>query len=147
MKGTHTPARILLVASLAAVAATSSCDSNPWEDFGGARTTWQQARIASYTFEYRALGFRPHFHAIITVQDGVPTTADVIDGGGIGSPTSPEYYPTVDGLFEEVENTLANPNDTTSVSYDPELGYPTRLWSESGEEGFGFEVLSLTPAP
>jgi hypothetical protein len=90
-----------------------------------ARRTWSSAQVASYAMTVRVTcdcAFDAHAYAV-TVQDGETT---VRESGHRIDTTQREGVPfTVDSLFEWAAGQA--PNGRTTIAFDRDLGYPTRI--------------------
>lgn len=110
--------------------------------------TWDAAGIESYTFTIERFCFCPMTGPLmVTVVDGeiasvtkrgkeIDLDSDVLQGLPL----------TVDALFLEAERAQAQADDV-AVSYDPDLGYPTRIsidrWRDAIDDEVAYEVGDL----
>lgn len=109
--------KICLVVSMTVLAACSSTAvSGAPEELEAARQRWSAAGLVHYrfTFEDDCGECLP--------SSRLPREVVVRDGE-----TSAPGQPTVDSLFEAVENALAN-GSSVEVVYHPVLGYPEDIW-------------------
>jgi len=92
------------------------------------RTRWEESGVLDYRFEYRELcvcGQSAERRATIEVRGG-----EVVSVTGTGAPDGWESitaYPTIDDLFDRIEEAVRDEAAALSVSYDPDLGYPTEI--------------------
>lgn len=148
----------LLVPVLAAWAFLGCAGGGPAEveglkgDLERARERWDATGPASYRYTVtrqcfcirEALG-----PAVVTVRDGEVTA---VTRAGSGEPVEPEYrdfFPSVEGLFEILEEAVERDADRIEVRYDPVLGSPVHVWIdyETGmaDEETGFEATLPEP--
>jgi hypothetical protein len=85
----------------------------------------------------------------IEVRDGVVSAATYVDDG---SPVGEEYrtdLPTIEDLFEEIQDAIDREAHSLSASYDADRGYPTAVaidYIENAvDEEMAFNVYSLEP--
>jgi len=94
------------------------------------RSLWRRAALSSYRYHYRRSCFclpAATEPVLIRVERGA--VAEVVYAR-TGNPVEPERlpdYPTVDRLFELVQDALDRRADRLTVSYEPGLGYPRRI--------------------
>jgi len=122
--------RSLTFACLAAAAATlGACDgpTAPGWQLQVARLKWERTRPAAYTFSIARWcycmqeGIGP---VIVSVRDGVVESRTYAGSGAAVGPTYADFFPTVDGLFELIEDARRQGADAIDVTYDPALGFP-----------------------
>lgn len=140
-----------IVGSFAAVlvaGAACSDTTGPGIEHERATIRWEKAGLEDYSFIYDQLCFcaftGPHR---VTVEDG--TVVDVIRLPGsmtVGS-TEPDYFPTIDDLFDRLRDAAERDPVKFDISYDEELGYPVRADVDISEqivdEEYSFEVREL----
>lgn len=120
------------------IALTAACDSI--DDLEAARARWREHRIDSYSFDYRTLGFAPRADARIVVVDGVPVAVE----NHLDEIVLPlDRAPTIETLFDEVDQTRANANAT--IQWDPAFGFPATALFDNGSEHWSFEVSAFSP--
>jgi hypothetical protein len=146
-------ARLLALILVLPVAGCTSTPLEPQHDeWAAALARWEVAGIASYTFEFRRLCFcgsdvtrRMH----IEVEDGSVLAAVYVD---TGEPVSDPAVspPTIDDLFEEIEDAINRDAFSLIAEYDPELGYPIEVSIDYLEfaidEEMAFQVFAFEPA-
>jgi hypothetical protein len=99
----------------------------PEQQLQAARLKWERRRPAAYTFTIARLcfctqeGIGP---VIVSVRDGVVESRTYVAGGAAVAPTYADFFPTVDGLFDLIENARRQGADAIDVTYDPLLGFP-----------------------
>jgi Family of unknown function (DUF6174) len=122
--------RSLTFACLAAAAATlGACDgpTAPERQLQAARLKWERTRPAAYTITVARLCFCPQGGSspvIVSVRDGVVESRTYVNNGAAVAPTDADYFPTVDGLFELIEDARRQGTDTIDATYDPARGFP-----------------------
>lgn len=92
------------------------------------RTLWQSQGILNYTYRCQRSIFGPSTFTdpvTVTVQGG-QVTSQVYEQ--TGQPVDPQYsnwWPSIEGLFDILQQAYDAPADSITVTYDPNLGYPT----------------------
>jgi hypothetical protein len=115
------------------------------------RATWSARGPPSYTFEYRrSCGECPvgaDQPVSITVVDGEVASVVKIPTGEAVPP--PAFRLTIDSLFVQIANTLAQRPYRFTARYDPILGYPLSvavdLDRQMVDDEWGFVVVHLLP--
>ena len=125
--------RRLSVVLLALNMGASECSltsPDPESSLALARARWERRGPDDYSITiWRSCECLPGMAepAIVVVRDGVVESRTYIR---TGLPVPAQYeqgYPSIDGLFERIEEGLeAEGNGELSVSYHPVYGYPTR---------------------
>ena len=107
-----------------------------WEAYGLTDYTIEQTRICYCLgpFEYVAV---VRGGDVVAVQDAVPP----VDEGEL----NPEYYSTVDEIFDMLEQTREQDPVVFEVSYHPRFGYPTDIEIDISYQ-MADEELSMTLA-
>lgn len=110
----------------------AACGNPPFEltlsALENQRARWEESGVLDYRFQYRELcvcGQSAMRQATIEVRGG-----EVVSITGTGAPEgteSPADFPTIDDLFDRIEDAIRDEAAALSVSYDPELGYPTEI--------------------
>lgn len=124
------------------------------DDLALARARWEAAALADYDLEMTRLCFCAFVGDVrVEVRGGVRTAVVVVGEEAVQPLDSglEPYYPTVEGLFEIVEQALADEVAELRVTYHPALGYPVELWVDTSlavsDEEFGYDVLLSLPTP
>jgi hypothetical protein len=119
----------LTFACLAAAATLAACDgpTAPERKLQAARLKWEHTRPAAYTITVARYCFCAQEGSgpvIVSVRDGVVESRTYVKSGASVAPTDADYFPTVDGLFELIEDARRQGADTIDASYDPARGFP-----------------------
>lgn len=95
------------------------------------RRLWTGRGITNYRFTFRSFSFlsapdgsRP---VLIEVRNGSRASATFADTGVPASPDTLAGFDTVEALFGVIQNALNDENGAASATYDPTLGYPSRI--------------------
>lgn len=112
-----------------------------------ARATWEEAEIANYTYDLYEPGWIPSQPPTrITVQNGVVTAVAAIRPYPIvGQPQS--VAPTIDALFDDIEDHLRRGGIDVRVTWDDTLGLPLAASFDIEGESHGFLVKEFQPTP
>jgi hypothetical protein len=119
------------------------------DDLDDARRRWRAAGVEDYTFVLRRNcfcggGVEP---VRIVVRDGVAVSYTVVATGQPLNPEWQEWHPTVEGLFDFLEDALDRDADRIDVQYDGGRGYPISIFVDyeerTADEEMGYEVQSL----
>ncbi len=111
------------------------------------RDRWESTRPASYAMVVERLCFcgeEARGPVRVTVQGSTPTERVYT---GTGEPVSPEFaglFPTIDGLFDVIEDALDRDAHEVRVTYDLTTGIPADIWIDYddhiADEETGFSV-------
>jgi len=123
--------RFALIPGIIAVGLLAGCGdaTAPSEDTILAhRASWSAQHLSDYSYIYEATGFfintadKP---ISITVRNNAVASA-VFAGTGDPVPGSPTNFPSIDQLFDQAL-AAARDHSLASITFDPNLGYPTRM--------------------
>jgi len=98
-------------------------------EFGENREKWLDAGIVSYTYREDRSCFCGFFgpadvtvinSQIVSVRRFLPDTTDI-------DPSNFDAFDTVEGLFDMVDDAIDRDAYQLEVTYDEELGFPTRI--------------------
>lgn len=127
--------RVLVLGLLLFVASCVSLPGGPYEEererLQWNRERWRAHGVDSYEYEFRRVCFCPpnqvgpvrvrvergRVVAVIRVETGEPVPENEL-----------RHFPPVEGLFDAVEDAVRREVGALEVTYDPEYGYPTRIW-------------------
>ena len=116
------------------------------------RTLWEANRSGDYTFEYRPACFCPREFVQpveVKVRNGVVESVTYVESGESPATNGFPLYHTIDGLFDKVQDAIDREAARLTVSYDPEMGYPTSVSIDYAlniaDEEFSFTSMSYEP--
>jgi hypothetical protein len=133
--------KLLLTISMSVVASLVACDSSGIagpRDFirlAEAEERWDARPFADYSFEIRTSCFCPpeiNQWTRVSVRNGVVVDADAVEPDPNFPITTLTYWQPIDSLFSRLRRTMSSggsdsPYADVKVTYDAELGYPTRI--------------------
>jgi hypothetical protein len=145
----------LTFACLAAAAVTvGACDgpTAPERQLQAARLKWERTRPAAYTITVARFCFCTQEGSgpvIVSVRDGVVESRTYVDNGAAVAPTDAGNFPTVDGLFEVIEDAHRQEADAINASYDPARGFPVFISidyvREMADEELSYRTTNFQP--
>ena len=131
---------------LTALVLLSACASptTPENDLAEYRALWEAQRLTDYTFDVVKNCFCwPGADVRVTVKGGVISGVTELASEVAHDP---EFFRTIDGLFDLVQDAYDRDAHEVQVDFDPDRGYPTRIWIDYVEmmmdEEMGFTLLS-----
>jgi hypothetical protein len=130
-------------------------DGDTWEEeLALARQLWRDGGLTDYSYRVRQLCFCGYGGAIIAVEvrGGVVVAAtDVDTGEAIPLSQFPWAAPSVEDLFQRIEEIIAGGPAEFTATYDPLLGYPRSVTSDPIENAiddeWGVEASDVEAAP
>ena len=125
-------------------------------DFKANYEKWQSKNPSYYTFTIDRQCFCPrgNFPAKIEIEDDNiarvldPDTGEPIPEDSLGTPslTYSDVYPTINDLFELLEEAIDNNADRIDVSYNQRIGYPVKIYidysTSTVDEEISYEISS-----
>jgi hypothetical protein len=107
---------------------------------------WRAAAIHAYAFDYDDSATVNKTPVRIEVQGD--TVARVVDRGS-GAVLSRAGWPTIDSLFVRAHDVVGDSHYQVLISYDAQLGFPTRLTASSSVPGswFSLRVSNFVAGP
>jgi hypothetical protein len=112
------------------------------------RERWQQQGITTYEMKQDNLCSCPkevRGPALITVRDGVVVSRVLIEDELPVPPSAEASFGTVDDLFSRIEQALDQDFDLVMADYDPQLGYPRRIFldpdDDAADDDLGITVI------
>jgi uncharacterized protein DUF6174 len=136
--------RTTLRTALVAIAAAAALPAFADAALDGARARWQAAALTSYEYGYQKY--------CDCHRDNPPETVITVRGGSVagvrhrpaGTTTevpgrNPEYYWTVDGLFELIAAAQAR-GVQVRAAYDADLGFPREIYIDYDSNLIGDEL-------
>jgi len=122
--------RLVMIAVSGVVMA--GCGTNPFslsqEAVTDHRSRWSEAGMIDYEYVYRqSCECQPSSMEPARVEVRSGSVASVIYPGSGEAAASKDHYPTIDGLFDLIEDAIDREAAGLIVSYDGFLGYPTEI--------------------
>ena len=132
----------LCLVSLATACSTE--EDERLDDLAAARSQWIAEAPGAYDFDYLRSCFCPDvFLARVYVVDGAVTLVVNLESSTPLSAERNDDFPTVDQLFNELDEVIRLEPHELEVRYDPQLGYPSFV-SVDIEERMVDEEFSYT---
>jgi hypothetical protein len=151
-------ARALCAAAL--VGLTGGCVSWSGPDgdddaFSLSRRAWEESRPSAYTYTLQrtcggcsAERRRP---VVITVRDGAVTERRYASDGAAVPAGEAAFFPTIDGLFDELRQLLTIDTTARQVAFDGSRGYPRSVLIDPspsrGEDEEGWQITTFQTVP
>jgi len=154
-RGRRTRARVVAAAALLAPALSSGCASSdplddPRSELETNRARWVADRPTAYSYTLERLCFcgpEARGPVVVTVQGASVTERVYVGSDEPVAPALEDLYPSVDGLFEVLEEAMDRDAHRIEVTYDVGTGIPLDIWVDYAEnvadEELGFAVRSL----
>jgi hypothetical protein len=124
-------AAILRIASCIALIAASACQSGtgPGLEASIARERWEERRPAAYQYTVRrSCECLPEMTGpVIVIVDGGTVTRRYVANNAVVSSTFAALFPTIDELFDIIEDARRQDAASLVVDFDPTYGFPTRV--------------------
>jgi hypothetical protein len=140
-------ARTALRAILVAVPVLGSCgdstSTGPGIDFYAARSRWEKGHPAAYAYTLQRscfCGSPSTSPVVIDVVGGVVQSRRYAETGMVVDVRLADDFPPIDGLFEIIETAAQDGAARLVATYDPALGFPTRIEIDSRENVADDEV-------
>ncbi len=123
-----------------------STTQNP--DFSAAKQRWSDANVQDYQFTLRTICYcLPESDIVVSVKGGVIDTAFYKDTESPVSAERLQAVPTVNGLFDKIEDAYANNAALVQVTYNGTYGYPEDVFidysSNLADEEFRYQVTDF----
>ncbi len=130
-------------------------DGDTWkEELALARQLWRDAGLTDYSYRVRQLCFCGYGGAIIAVEvrGGVVVAATEVDTGeAIPVSQFPWAAPSVEDLFQRIQEIIEGGPAEFAATYDPLLGYPRSVTADpianAIDEEWGVEASDMEAAP
>ena len=120
------------------------------EDLKRHKSIWEARNLRDYQIDYQNKSFLPPEQmkpVFITVRNG---SIESVVYQSNGQPVQKGSYPDMEGLFELVRDAISWKYEEISVTFDPQLGYPTPAWlswdRRVADGGVGF-TARVRPLP
>ncbi|HEX2568471.1 MAG TPA: DUF6174 domain-containing protein [Polyangia bacterium] len=144
---------VAFVGVLALSLASVGCSAGGGATVAEQRALWARRNIVNYRFQLRQLCFCPDSGKPfeIRVQDGVVVEVKNGTTGEMLDPSRFTYYPTIEGLFDKLQDAVERNAYQLQVTYDSTYGFPASASIDydkrAVDEEYGFEVSAFTPLP
>jgi len=144
----------LLVPSVVLAILASACATTNDHDLAAARRRWNAQGITSYSVTSAQTCFCPSeitapMHVSVIGGDAIGS-ATYVDGGGAVPAAVLSTLFTVERAFAKVQDAIDRDADILEVTFDPILGYPTRVKIDyerrAADDEFELTLSGLTPA-
>jgi hypothetical protein len=120
--------RLVLAAVLPLAACSDSGFGPQLRELEHNRAKWEASGPASYVYAVERLCFCAFFGAArVTVENGEAVSAVWVDPEGQPVAPTTDLFPSVDGLFDILEDAFARNAHSVEVAYDPATGVPTEF--------------------
>lgn len=121
-------------------------------DLDAARRTWEATGYRDYEFTFRWECFCAYTEQIkLVVRDGAVTDVVEVATGNPPTVSVGQTYPTIDELFDLIQDAIDRDAHTISAVYHETLGFPRHVFIDyqefTADEEQGFSVFSLTSTP
>ena len=131
---------------------TGGSGTGPEDEISEMRTLWESQALANYDFVLQRSSFSPP-HLVepvaIKVRGGQVTSRVYVNSGLPATVADPNWWPSIDGLFDFLEAARDGGADKIEVQYHGGQGYPTRAFVDyvtgMADEERGFTVTSFVP--
>ncbi len=111
---------------------------------GEQRELWEALGLEDYTYGVRRVCLCPFREGVrVTVVDGAVAGATDLVTGEVLEPNEVQWYLTIDGLFDLVQDAYDRNAHEVQVEFDASCGYPTRIFIDYSEMVLD-EELSFT---
>jgi Family of unknown function (DUF6174) len=148
------------IGAAALVSAAVGCgivdsDGGEWQrELDSARTRWKAAQLTDYRYDVRQLCFCGFGGVLIEVEvrGGEVVGATAVESGEvIDIDQQPWAAPSVDDLFDRIQQIIENDPYEFSASYHPTMGYPLSVSADPVEntidEEWGVEASGVEALP
>ena len=144
--------RCLLVSALVGFAACDEPGDERLDRLNAAWARWRATGSADYRFDYRRSCFCPVVEEVrISVADGIVVQVTSRDTGEPIPEARYADFPTIDGLFVELDQLIGADPHLLEVEYDLDYGYPAAMEVDIEEriadEEFAYTVRDFTILP
>ena len=115
-----------------------------------ARSIWNGQAIANYSFEYKRVSasLAPQDFMVQVENNNNVTSAVDKNTGLTASAGQLAYIPTIDGIFDEIQQAINNNVTTINVTYNAKFSYPQKVFISNirlPDASFRLTVITLTP--
>lgn len=110
------------------------------------RQLWHSQKIANYQYIYQQVCFGPiptNLPAKIVVKNNKIIEVTLLETEQSSEEIDLDSYKTIDQLFKIIEDAVSRNADKITVTYDPNLGYPTKIFIDYIELAADDEITYL----
>jgi hypothetical protein len=105
---------------------------SPGSGWGEARQAWVALQVREYRYHFRrfCFCFGPPGDAIVHVRDGKVIKVEELSSPRLPPEAvmgDPSLYPTIEGLFDLLDQFVRDGADVIQFSLDPQFGFPTTI--------------------
>jgi hypothetical protein len=116
----------------AAAAALGACGgpTAPERQLQAARFKWERTRPAAYTVtiaRWCECTQEMSGPVVVSVRDGVVESRTYVASAAAVTPNYADLFPSIDGLFERIDDALRRRAASVDVTYDPAFGFPVTI--------------------
>lgn len=139
----------LIAVALLAAAGCSSTTAVRNRPLEVRRTTWADAKLADYEYDYELgsfwfVAYQGHWIHLVVRADTVRSAVDLTTKRALEPASS---FPTVNELLDQAQAAAAN-GALKSITYDPQYGYPTAMDFAGPPDASGWiYAANLRPLP
>ena len=119
-----------------------------------ARQRWIDSGIVNYRYTLQRSAFAPQSFTDpvrVEVRGGQVVSQTYVNTGQAIIPMNTNWWTTIDGLFDILQNAYDGDADSIQVTYDPQLGFPTFASIDYvfglADEEVGWTASNLTTLP
>lgn len=124
---------MMALAALAALA-MPACSNNPFElteaSYNEHRALWRTHALANYSFEYNEVCECPPVLSapnLVEVRNGRVWQVTLTESGQLLNPETEALFPSINDLFDRIDEAIRLEAASIDVSYHPTLGYPIEI--------------------
>ena len=102
----------------------------PKRQLQAARLKWERARPAAYTItvaRWCECTQEMSGPVVVTVRDGAIESRTYVASAAAVGPTYADLFPSIDGLFERIDDAHRRRAASVDVTYDPGFGFPVTI--------------------
>ena len=102
----------------------------PERQLQAARLKWERARPAAYTItvaRWCECTQEMSGPVVVTVRDGAIESRTYVASAAAVGPTYADLFPSIDGLFERIDDAHRRRAASVEVTYDPRFGFPVTI--------------------
>jgi hypothetical protein len=144
------PPAALVAAALLLLTLLAGCGGKTLAVLDANRARWEARGITTYEYIFLRTcfcGAESNQPLAVRVEGGIIVSVHRVDSGEAVEASQWGEIPTVDGMFDLVQELVSGGADAVRVVYDPELGYPAEVHVDYLRQAIDDEVsyyLDLT---